>query len=177
MTISYLGGLTVAGAVPGAEAAVNAGMAGIDPGLSNLLSQLGALTAYVPVPIDFSAQLLEAQKLVAGLNAAVTGGLTPPSLDVQLAALQVSIDALQLSVDAINAQLSILTGLQGPLGTAGLHGYAFDGIVTTLGGELAFELSSGVPGGTPTDHANAVVFVTTSSAAWAAMGEIFKVAP
>lgn len=177
MTVSYLGGLTVGGAAPGADIAVSAGIAGAAPGLDSLTAQLGALTAYVPVPIDFGAQLSEAQKLVAGLGAALSAGLAPPSLDVQLALLNTQIATLQVSVDAINAQLAILTGLQGPLATAGLHGYAFDGLTATLGPELGNELVDGVPGGSPVDHANAVVFVTTSPAAWDAMAAIFKVAP
>lgn len=177
MTIAYLGGLTVGGAAPGAEVAVSAGISGSNQGLDPISVQLGSLTAYVPVPISFTAQLAEAQKLLDGLNAAITLGLAPPSIEVQQAALDVAIGQLQGIVGGISAQLDILAALQGPLAAAGVHGYAFDGAVSALGGELGAQLAGGVPGGSPSDHANAVVFITTVPGTWAAMGEIFKVTP
>lgn len=177
MTLVSLGGLSVGGAAPGADIAVTAGIAGINAGLANLLDQLAALTAYAPQPIDFTAQLAVAQDIVSGLGAAITLGITPPSLDAQLALIASQIAALQLVVDGINAQLSILTDLQAPLAAAGLFGYAYDGAVNGLGSELGSALSSGIGGGAPTDHANAVVYITSVPAAWAAMGEIFKVTP
>lgn len=177
MTLVALGGLSVGGAAPGADIAVTAGIAGINAGLTNLLDQLAALTAYTPLPIDFTAQLSVAQDIVTGLGLAISLGLTPPSLDAQLALITAQLAALQLVVDGINAQLSILLGLQAPLAAAGLFGYAYDGAVNALGGELGSALSGGLGGGAPTDHANAVVYITSVPAAWDAMGEVFKVTP
>lgn len=177
MTLAYLGGLSVGGAAPGAAVAVDAGIAGAAPGLDSLTAQLGALTAYVPLPIDFAAQLAVAKDLAAGLKAALDAALVPPSVDVQAAVIAAQVATLQISVDAINAQLSVLTELSGPLAVAGVHGYAFDGSVSQLGDELDAMLGVGVPGGTPSDHANAVIYVTTSAATWDAMAAVFKVTP
>lgn len=177
MTLVSLGGISVGGAAPGADIAVTAGIAGINAGLTNLLDQLAALTAYVPQPIDFAAQLSVAQQTVAGISAAIALGITPPTLDTQIAVIAAQIAALQATVDSINAQLSILTDLQGPLAAAGVFGYAYDGAVNAFGGELGSALAGGIGGGAPTDHANAVVYITTIPATWAAMGEVFKVSP
>lgn len=176
MTITYLGGLTVGGAVPGADLAVTAGIAGINAGLANLFDQLSALAAYTPTPIDFAAQIGVAQDIVSGLTAAISAGITPPSLGDQLALIAAQVATLTATIDGIEVNLDLLTGLQAPLATAGVHAYAFDGDTDSFGAELDGELAGGVPGGSPSDHANAVAIITTIPATWLALGEIVKVA-
>jgi hypothetical protein len=177
MTIFYLGSLSVGGAVPGCDAAVSAGISGIGSALDDLVAQLGMLTAYVPTPISFATQLTQAEAMVTALGAAISLGLPPPDITAQIAALASKIAGLTAQIAGITANLTVLTDLQAPLTAAGVHGYGFDGAVNALGGELASELSGGAPGGAPSDHGNAVVFLTTIPGTWAAMGEVFKVTP
>lgn len=177
MTLVYLGGLSVGDAIPGAALAVDAGIAGISPGLANLQAQVAALASWTPAPISFAAQITIATDLISSLNAAIGLGLTPPTMSEQIAMISAKISELTSITAGIEAQLAVLTGLQTPLGAAGVHGYAFDGDTDDLGSELDGELAGGVPGGSGSDHANAVVLITTIPATWAALGEIVKVEP
>jgi hypothetical protein len=177
MTIAYLGSLSVGTAVPGASAAITAGLSGINTALPLLADQLAALQAFIPAPISFAAQLALAQNMVLSINAAITAGLPVPDLAAQIAIILAQIAALIAQLASIQAQVDILTALQSPLAAAGVHGYAFDGQTNQLGSELGGELASGVPGGSGTDHANALVLVTTIGATWDAMGLILKVSP
>lgn len=177
MTIQYLGSLSVGGTVPGASAAITAGIAGINSVLSDLLAKLAALQAFVPAPISFAVQLSLAQAMVVSVQAAITAGLPVPDLAAQIAIIAAAIADLIAQIGDITANLDIMLDLQAPLAAAGVHAYAFDGPTNQLGGEVSGELSGGVPGGGPTDHANAIVLITTIGATWDAMSLVFKVTP
>jgi hypothetical protein len=177
MTVVYLGELSIGLAVPGCSAAVDAGIAGITGTLDNLLAQLTALNAFLPVPIDFTAQLALAQQMVLSVQHAISVGLPVPSLAAQVAIIAAKVAELTASITAITAQLTVLVDLQEPLTAAGVFAYAYDGATADLGNELDSALGGGVPGGTAGQHANAFVMVTTIPATWDAMGQIVKVTP
>jgi len=178
VTITYIGSLSVGGVVPGASAAINAGMTGINSALANLLAQLAALQAFAPSPISFAAQLSLAESMVSSLNLAIGLGMTPPDILAQITAILALVAALTAQIGAIEANLDVMLDLQLPLAAAGVHAYAYDGTAGALGGELGGALGGGVPGGSGGgQHANALALVATSPATWAALSLVFKVAP
>jgi hypothetical protein len=177
MTVTYVGSLSIGDLVPGAAAAAVAGAAGINAALPDIQARIAALASFSPAPVDFAAQLALAQQMVASITASISLGLPVPSIAAQIAIVAAQIAALEASVLAINANLTIVTDFQDLLTAAGIHVYAFDGQVQDLGNELDTELSGGVPGGSPTDASNALVMVTTVSATWTAISQVFKVAP
>jgi hypothetical protein len=171
MSITHLGSLSIGVAVPGCATAVSAGIAGITGALDNLLAQLTALNAFVPVPIDFTAQLALAQQMVVSVQNAISVGLPVPSLAAQLAIIAAKVAELTAQITGITGQLTVLVDLQAPLEAAGVDVYAYDGPVDAFGSELDSAL------GSSSAHANALALVTTYPATWAAMTEIFKVTP
>jgi hypothetical protein len=175
MTATYLGSLTVGGAMPGAAALAAAGAAGINAALPDLLERLENLLAFTPQPIDLTTQLANAQAIVTGIQATITLGLPAPSIATQLAALAALIASLQAQISGIQAQLAVVVGFQGLLGAAGLHAIAFDGHVGDFGAEVSAQLAS-VPI-SPIDPAHAVTLITTSPAAWAALSQLLRVNP
>ena len=100
-----------------------------------------------------------------------------PDISAQIAAIAAQIASLLAAVVAVNAQLTIVTDFQALLEAAGVHVYAFAGQTNQLGPELDTELAGGVPGGSPTDPANAIVLITTVPSTWDAMEEVFQVTP
>jgi hypothetical protein len=178
VTITYLGGLELGAAVPGASVAVQAGTTGINSAMVNLSLQLEALQAFVPRALDFAAQLALAQQMVVSIGLAMQAGLTPPDLTAQIAIITAQAAKLAAQIMAIQAQLDVLLALVAPLAAAGVHAYAYDGTAGAFGDELDAELALGVPGGAgPAEHASGVVLVTTIAATWEAMGVILKVEP
>lgn len=168
MTVTALGSLTVAAAVPGMYATVIAGASGINAVLPGLAAELAALSAIVPTPTSPTAQLAQVAQITASINAGITAGLPVPDVIGILAAL---IAELSAKVGSLNAQLAIVTGFNAALATGGIAAFAYDGAVGSLGAELGAAV-----GGGPT-HANALALVTTDPAAWAALGAVMKVTP
>lgn len=177
MSATYLGGLSVGQAVPGMSVAISAGVAAGNVAMPNLMGQISALASYAPTPINLAASIAAAQAIVSALQAqlAAVPPIPAPSLDVQIAAIQGQLAGLQSLVSGINAQLSILHGLQSPLSAAGLHAYALNGATNTLGAAVSTALSSGVPGGAPTDAAQGILLLTTVPATFAALAQIVRV--
>lgn len=176
MTVSYLGSLTVGGALPGVSAGVTAGVAGIDAALPDLVSRLAALQSFAPSPVSFTAQLGTAKLLVGSLEKAIALGLPAPSIAAQIAAVTALVTDLLASVNAVNAQLSILHTLQTRLAAAGVHALAFGGAAGALGAELETAVGA-LPGVAPGDDAHALVLFTTTPATWAALAALAGVSP
>lgn len=177
MTTVYIGSLSIGEAVPGAAAAAVAGAAGINAALPDILGRLAALAAFAPLPVDFTAQLALAEQMVASVTLGISLGIPVPSIAAQIAAIAALVADLLAAVASINASLEIVVAFQALLGAAGIHAYAYTGVTAGLGADLTTELAGGVPGGGPTDAANALVLITTTPATWTAMGEVFKVSP
>lgn len=163
MTVSYLGSLTVGAAMPGAVAA-------IDATLPDLQARMAALASFAPSTGSFSANLSLANQIVASIQAAITAGIEPPSIDAQLAAVAALIADLE-------ASLSFALEIVEAFGVAGIHAYRYSGQAGNLGTEFQAELSGGFPGGTATDATNGILLATTVPAAFAALAKILKVTP
>lgn len=177
MTIVHVGELTIGAAVPGATIACDAGKAGINGALPDITARLTALADFNPQAFDFVAQLAQAEATVASINLAILTALPAPSFDAQLATITALVAELSVTVTAINGQLSLVLAVQSLLAAAGVSAYAYSGAVNGLGGDVAAELSGGLPGGAPTDPCNALVLVTASPVTWDAMAQVFKVTP
>lgn len=177
MSLVYVGSLSVGGSIPGASAAITAGLSGITAVLPGLIEQLATLAAFTPAPINFAAQLALAESMVVSVNAAITAGLPVPDISAQIAVILATIAALTAQVAGLQANLAVITDLAAPLAASGLHAYAYDGATDLLGPALTSELAGGVPGGAGGDHANALVLITTIGATWDAMELVFKVSP
>jgi hypothetical protein len=177
MTVTHLGSLTVGQAAPGGLALAAAGTAGIGLALPDLQARLTALASFAPSPPSITTDIALAQQIIASLQLALTVGIQPPSMDVQIAMVAALIATLSATIVSIDAQLSIIANLTNVLNTAGVHAYTFNGLANQLGPQMATELSGGFPGGSATDATNAVVLATTVAPAWAAMSAFFKTTP
>lgn len=171
MSLVPLGSLSMAQALPGAQVAAAAGIAGINGALPDILARIAALQAFSPAPISFAFNIIEATKIVASLNLAIAAGITPPNIAAQIAQILALLAALEATVAAVNANLSIATDFVSGLAAAGIDAYAWDGSRNALGAALTSALG---PSGT---HANALVLVTTNGATWGAMQAVFKTTP
>jgi len=163
MTVTHIGSLTLGETIPGPVAAISATV-------PDLQAQVSALVAFKPAAINFAADLELAESIVASLKAGISAGITPPSIDAQIGIVASQLAALRLKLESVLS----LTNL---FGAAGVHAYAYAGAVNAFGGELGAELTGGLPGGAPTDNANALVLVTTTPATWDALSQVFKVTP
>lgn len=177
MTIAYVGELTLAQSLPGPTTGLAAGVSGINAALPDIAARLAALQAFTPQPVNFAAQLALAQLTLSGVQAGIAAGLVPPDISAQLAAVAALIADLLAAVTSINAQLTIITNLQGVLATAGLHVYVYSGQTDAAGADITAELAGGLPGGGPTDAANALLLITTIGATWTAIQQVFETTP
>lgn len=177
MTVTYLGSLTVGDANPGAVAISAAGAAGINGALPDIQARLAALLAWTPSPVSFEAQLTLVQGALASIQASIALGLPVPDIGAQVALIQAQIAALIAAIAAVEAQLAIILDFQALFGASGVHAYAYAGQVANLGSEISAETSGGLPGGSGTDSANAIVLVTTVPATWTALAQLLKVTP
>jgi hypothetical protein len=178
MSLDYLGSLSLAVALPGADGAAVAGEAGINGALPDIEARLDAMADFAPVDVDFAADLSFANDTVSAITLAIgTPGITPPSLGDQITIMAGIVADLTAAVSAVNANLAIVTGFISLLATAGVFGYAYAGPANGLGGALTTELASGFPGGSPTDSTHAIVLATTTPATWTAMQAVFKTTP
>lgn len=177
MTVSYVGSLSLAAALPAPTAVAEAGAAGIGLALPDIQQRIDALLAFQPAPVDFAQSLALAQSIVVSIESAIHLGIVPPTMASQIAQVSALVAQLLANVESINAHLAIIVEFQGLLTAAGVHTYAFDGAVNAFGSEFGAVFAGGVGGGAPSQHANAVVMLTTLASTWSAMAQIFKVTP
>ncbi|WP_437606250.1 hypothetical protein WMF20_35360 [Sorangium sp. So ce834] len=166
--ITDLGSMTLGAALPAAVSATAAIDVACDIAAPNVSAQLDALASFTPTAsLTLAAQLELAQAIVSNIQEAITLGIEPPSLDAQVAAAAAVIAQLQGMLEAVQAQAALGLALEAQLAVGGVRLLAFSGAQDTLGGELATAL------GPDTTSAHALVLVTTSGPAWAAMQEVF----
>ena len=173
MSLQYLGGASVGGAMPALAAAI-----------AQLNLAIG-LIALEKAKLNAQLSLLLQVHLpdIASLTAAAT--LALPSLAVSLptlpsAAVTVNGDLIaQIGlIDAQIAGISAALGFAAALTAPGLHLYGYDGAVSGLGPALSSTLGAGLPGGSgPGARGNALVVATESPAAWTALGAVVKTTP
>lgn len=166
--ITVLGSMSLAVALPGADAAAAAGISGINGALPDILSRIAALGAFAPAPISFAADLATANGMIASINASIAAGITPPDLAAQIAIVAAQVAALLATATAVNASLALVVNFASLLTAAGVAGFAFDGAQNVLGSELATAL------GPSAAHANAIILVTQNGSTWTAMQAIFR---
>ena len=130
--------------------------------LSGIANVLGAITV---APPSLGATITAALATVASLQAAISG----PTVTLQATALL----ALQAELEA---QLALLT-VSLPIPNASVSAYVFDGHSSAIGAELQSEINGTLPGVSPGDRTRALILATTTSAAWEAMAQVFRVVP
>lgn len=164
--ITPLGELSLSAAVP-LLAAFNASLQvtiGVAlPDLEAKLAGLGNILAAITVaPPELAATIDAAIATVASLQAAISG----PTVTLEAAAIVALIAELNVSLGAITAA----AGLEIP--SANLSAYVYEGPTSQLGAELQTAINATLPGAP--GQTFALIFVTTSAAAWASAGAVFK---
>jgi hypothetical protein len=154
MTVTSLGEMSVGAAIPGAIAALNLA-------LPDAQARLDALLAFQPGAVSFQANLALAAQITAATTAAMSLGITPPSLDAQIALI------LEL-VASLRAQLAAIAAFQAMI-SAGVYAYKYDGNTSTFGSELGAALGGHPPG----EQSTAIVLGATSVASASAMAAVF----
>jgi hypothetical protein len=140
--------------------------------MPDIAARLAALLAFTPTPIVFSESLTLAMQTVASIEAAIALALPAPDISAQMAIIAAQVAAVAAQVAAINAQLAVLVALESPLAVGGVFAYAYDGAAATLGAELGAAVVADMTG-----HVNALLLVTPSPVAWAAVSDVMKVTP
>lgn len=165
--IRYLGGKSIAGAFPFVASAAAQLVSLVAPHASRVAA-LEAQLAAPFVPPNPAMMLASLQSAIAGLSSALF------ALPAQVAKgkLQAASDLASL-LGVVTATKALASQLQGIASTGGLHAWAYEGPASGLGSALAAETSSGIPGGAgPGGQLKALVIVTDSPTAWAALGGI-----
>jgi hypothetical protein len=159
-TLSYLGSISIDGAIPSLKVSLLAQLPALQGQLAGLLNVSAAITIKPP---SLTAAINGAVQVLAKLQAA------PPSISFGASAILALIAKLQAQIAAINLQISLLTG------SAGLFAYAYAGTVDSLGSSLSAATSGGFPGGSGLAACNALILATELPATWAALSTFVKV--
>ncbi len=156
-----LGVVSVAAALPGMaelDALARSAQAAAKVEITGKLTGLASVSAALVVPPLPGVTAAAAAKLAVQL--ALNPSIAAPSLQV---AANVKI------AGELNAQLGALVMPDLGLGAAGIGAYKYEGTMDSLGGSLGGLTSGGLPGGSGSDVAYAVVLVATAPAAIAAL--------
>lgn len=141
------------------------------PQIQAQITGLLALQAnLVATPPNIASMLAQAEALVAAILAAIAQGIPPVSL--QITAVAAALAQLNVTLGQLTASLTFAAGF--PLGATGIAAYAYTGTVGAMGSAITAAMSSGLPGGMPTDNCNAIVLATENPATWASMQVVFK---
>lgn len=157
MGLTNIGEVSVGVGIPALAASVNAN-------LPDLQAQLDALLAFSPGAIDFNVNLGIAQQMVLDLQAAISAGITPPSIDAQIAAVAAIIGKLQAQIGALVAIAGLLT--------AKVYIYKYTGSSDQFGPQLSAALINGFTGNGVSETV-AIIIGATASASMNALGAIF----
>lgn len=158
--LTYLGSYSLSVLLPGIVAALALSV-------PDLQARVDALLAFSPGEISLAASLQLAASITADLTGAIALGITPPSLAAQ-------IDIVLGILAGLQANLQAILAFQGLLAHGGVYAYVYDGQAGSLGSELAASTSGGLPGGTASEHCNALILATSVGATWTAMQGVFK---
>lgn len=158
--ITPLGEVTVGGCLPTSVAA----FASVEGNIEGQLAAAGAMQIALnlgPPSVSLAAQM------AATVSGQIAASVTAPYFGLQ-------IDANLTLIAALNAQLAALAGILTALGTAGVYLYRYNGTADSFGTELQATIGGGIPGGSPTDHVDALVLLASTPAAWAAIQTVMK---
>lgn len=148
MTATYHGSKTIGGCFPttaSAQLAIDAAIAVSLPSITAKIA--GALEAQAAItlnPPTLAGNLVIAQNLVLGLQAAITVGA--PSVDASLSALAGLLAELETQAADLQAKAAFSAALAVTLGGAGVHLYSYEGRAGDAGSSLSAILSGGPPG-------------------------------
>lgn len=158
MALTYLGELTVGGLMPALTAAQAAALAELQGKLAGIVRVQASLTIKPPA---LAASIEAVAKVGAALALAIDG----PTVSLQLTALGALVASLE-------AQIAALVGL--PLGTAGIHAYAWLGRTQDFGPALTSALTGGLPGGNAGDETQGLVLAAREAASWSALSACMR---
>jgi hypothetical protein len=132
-----------------------------------------ALTAALPTA-NVQAELDAAIQVANRLAARIAAGIAAPSVGLRASANVALMAELTAILGGLNAQLAFAAGLGSLALNGGIAGYAYVGTADTMGSGFGAVTGSGIVGGQGTDHVNALLLATSSSATWSAMGTVLK---
>jgi hypothetical protein len=153
-----LGEIELAAFIPGAVAALAIAV-------PDLQARLDALLAFKPGAIDLHANLALAEAIVADIKAAITLGIVPPSIQLQIDLVLALLAGLQANLAAILAFKALLT--------ARAFAYGYTGTVAGYGPLISAELVNGFPRGNALDVASILTIGATAQASVTAMAGVF----
>src|SRR5690606_11162615 len=172
--ITYLGSKSLGECVPvavQAQASLDAQLSAQLPEIQAKLEGFGTVLMSLTVsPPDVQGSIDAALQTVASLQASLS--VSGPSVTLQIDTITQAVAELQVQLAQVQAQLALSAQLGASFGASGIHLLAYDGRLGSFGNELQGALS---PVGDSNNRAQALVLVTTSSAAWSAMSTIFGV--
>lgn len=151
-------------------------IAGINAAIQGLLSGLtlaGLTQALAAGPAAFLASLQAAIAEVTSKIADIQSRITAIVARVQ--ALVARIEAMQGRIQALLATKVAFEATQGTLATGGVHLFHYAGNVDALAADVDSQLAGGLPGGAPSDLAQAFVVIATAGGAITALRQVFKV--
>lgn len=154
--IRYLGSLSTAQLVPTAAASLSAAVLELRAQVTALLEASATVS-----PGGLAATIALGGTIIAALEAAVTAGVTPPSISFQAS----GIFELQVKLEALLA-------LQNLMAAGGIHALAYRGRADDFASELAGAVA-GLPGVQPSDGADAIALIATTPAAIEALRAVF----
>lgn len=166
MTVRALGELSLTAAVP-LLAAFNASLqVAIGFGIPELTAKLdglgGILAAITVAPPDLAGTIDAAIETVASLQLAIGG----PTVTLEAAAIVALIAELNVQLELLTAAAAL------SIPSANLSAYVYEGPTGQLGAEVQAVINGDLPGAPA--HTYALILATTSSAAWASAGLVFK---
>jgi hypothetical protein len=151
-------GITIGAAIPGPASALTIASA-------QFTAQSAAYASFQPVvnPPTFSVDVALAADISASVGAAMSAGLTPPSISVQADIMLAAVAAIKLQLDAMLAITDLFV-------SAGLFLYSYTGPVNLFADQLSGALESLGS----TEFCTGLVMVTKVAATASAMGTVFK---
>ena len=176
--LTYLGSMTVAGAIPMLLAVELAITAAFGPMMAELSAKLaGYLALGIKLGIKPPSLLVSidlAAKIVASLNAALAAGFTPPSVDFAATAVAALVAELKIKIGLLDAVLSLALQIGQLNAAAGVHAFAYEGTIAGL--PAAMGGVAGATGLAPGTIVYAPIFVADASltATTAALKVVFK---
>lgn len=174
MTIQVLGESALSVFNPGAVSA-SAGLSGsasalLTPLAAHIEGTLAAQAQLILYPPSLTAQLADANALIASITLALTLGV--PAVDARASAIATFQADILAQIGTLEAQLSLIAELQASLG-AEIRAYTYSGPTQDLGSALRGATANGLGGAGPQSETYALVLATTLGPSADALEELF----
>ena len=143
-------------------------VAAVGAGAPELNARLSALQAFNPTLGSLTSSLAVANQTLAGIQAAIGFGISPPSMSAQLAEVSAQIASLTVIINKILSFMNLT-------GAAGVCLFDFEGTANQFGSQFTSALSGGLPDGSPSSsYAYARVLMTTVGASGTAIRTVLS---